>query len=175
LEYKLKCQEETISLQVDAGEDGRFTATIDGNRADVAYGRISDHMIPMTIDGRQKMAFVANTEEGKAVMVDGHTWLFIENNTPLAHRTRGGPKNGDQAITPPMPAVVTKILVAEGDAVGKGQGVIVVSAMKMDTTLSAPFDGVVARINVAEGEKVSPKQILVDIDPSTIEETQTEA
>jgi biotin carboxyl carrier protein len=47
--------------------------------------------------------------------------------------------------------------------------------MKMDTTLSAPFDGVVARINVAEGEKVSPKQILVDIDPSTIEETQTEA
>jgi hypothetical protein len=28
---------------------------------------------------------------------------------------------------------------------------------------------------VAEGEKVSPKQILVDIDPSTIEETQTEA
>jgi 3-methylcrotonyl-CoA carboxylase alpha subunit len=65
-----------------------------------------------------------------------------------------------------MPAVVTKLLVAEGDPVEKGQGVVVVSAMKMDTTLVAPFDGVVTRINVAEGDKVTPQQVLVDIAPA---------
>jgi biotin carboxyl carrier protein len=69
-----------------------------------------------------------------------------------------------------MPAVVTKILVAEGETVEKGQGVVVVSAMKMDTTLAAPIDGVVARINVAEGDKVTPKQVLVDITPVPVTE-----
>jgi len=62
-----------------------------------------------------------------------------------------------------MPAVVTRIMVAVGDAVAKGQGVVVVSAMKMDMILSAPFEGVVERINAAEGDKVTPLQVLVDI------------
>ncbi|HOS98411.1 MAG TPA: acetyl-CoA carboxylase biotin carboxyl carrier protein subunit [Deltaproteobacteria bacterium] len=39
-----------------------------------------------------------------------------------------------------------------------------VSAMKMETTLSAPFPGIVTRINCAEGDKVMPGQILVDIE-----------
>ena len=74
-----------------------------------------------------------------------------------------------------MPAVVTKILIARGDSVEKGQGVVVVSAMKMDTTLTAPFDGVVTRINVAEGDKVTPKQVLVDITPTEAEKTASAA
>jgi 3-methylcrotonyl-CoA carboxylase alpha subunit len=48
--------------------------------------------------------------------------------------------------------------------VEQGQGLLVVSAMKMDTTLTAPFDGVVTQINCAEGDKVTPKQVLVDIE-----------
>ena len=63
-----------------------------------------------------------------------------------------------------MPSVVVRIMVAEGNEVEKGQGVVVVSAMKMETTLQAPFKGRVLKINVAEGEKVMPGQILVDIE-----------
>jgi len=55
-------------------------------------------------------------------------------------------------------------MVSEGDDVEKGQGVVVVSAMKMETTLQAPFKGKVVQINVAEGDKVMPGQILVDIE-----------
>jgi biotin carboxyl carrier protein len=63
-----------------------------------------------------------------------------------------------------MPSVVVRIMTAEGDEVKKGQGVVVVSAMKMETTLQAPFKGRVLKINVAEGEKVMPGQVLVDIE-----------
>ncbi|MRR35573.1 hypothetical protein EG829_13030, partial [bacterium] len=52
----------------------------------------------------------------------------------------------------------------EGDTVTKGQGVVVVSAMKMETTLQAPFAGMVTRVNTAEGDKVMPGMILVDIE-----------
>jgi len=66
-------------------------------------------------------------------------------------------------VTPPMPAVVVRILVNEGDWVSKGQGLIVVSAMKMETTLKAPMDGQVLKINTALQAKVMPGDRLVDI------------
>ena len=72
-----------------------------------------------------------------------------------------------------MPAVVTKILVSTGETVEQGQGLLVVSAMKMDTTLTAPFDGLVTRINCAEGDKVTPSQVLVDIDAAKGDEAES--
>ncbi|MBI9087124.1 MAG: acetyl-CoA carboxylase biotin carboxyl carrier protein subunit [Desulfobacterales bacterium] len=109
-------------------------------------------------------------------MINGRTWLVQDADAqPQQGRRRGGLKNGPTTVTPPMPAVVTRILVNEGDAVTKGQGVIVVSAMKMETTLNAPYDGRVTRINVAEGDKVAPKQILVDIEAAEAAETDETA
>ena len=68
-------------------------------------------------------------------------------------------------VTPPMPSVVVKVLVEEGQTVARGDHLVVVSAMKMETTLTAPFEGRVARINVAAGDKVRPGDILVDLEP----------
>jgi biotin carboxyl carrier protein len=63
-----------------------------------------------------------------------------------------------------MPSVVVKILVQDGQRVEKGQGVVVVSAMKMETTLTAPHGGIVRKVNVAVGDKASPGQVLVEIE-----------
>jgi 3-methylcrotonyl-CoA carboxylase alpha subunit len=63
-----------------------------------------------------------------------------------------------------MPAVVIAVCVNEGDRIEKGQKVVVVSAMKMETTLVAPYNGMVTRVNVRENDKVMPGDILVDID-----------
>lgn len=174
MEYKLKNGEDVIKLDVETDGEERFHASIGERRYEVRYRRISDHQIHLTIDGRQVMAFVADTPEGKTVMVDGRTWL-LEDAAARQTRRRGARQDGPKQVSPPMPAVVTKLLVAEGDRVEKGQAVVVVSAMKMDTTLTSPFDGVVTRINVAEGDKVTPKQVLVDIEPSAAEETASAA
>jgi biotin carboxyl carrier protein len=163
VEYKLKYNEESVALAVAADGEKQFKATIGERQFDVAFKRISDSRLNLVVNGRQTTAFVADTPGGKAVTVNGRTWLFEDERTRGA-RPRGGPQKGPQAVTPPMPAVVTKILVAAGETVEKGQGLLVVSAMKMDTTLTAPFDGVVTRINCAEGDKVTPRQVLVDIE-----------
>ena len=63
-----------------------------------------------------------------------------------------------------MPAVVVSVLVNAGDQVNQGDGVIVVAAMKMETTLTAPYDGKVIKINASEGDNVMPGDILVDIE-----------
>ena len=173
MEYKLKHNEDVITLDVETDGDGRFRVAVGERRYEVCYRRISEHQLHLTVDGRQRMAFVADTPEGKTVMVDGRTWL-LEDATRQTRR-RSVRQDGPKQVSPPMPAVVTKLLVARGDRVEKGQGVVVVSAMKMDTTLTAPFDGTVTRINVAEGDKVTPKQVLVDIEPSAAEETASAA
>jgi 3-methylcrotonyl-CoA carboxylase alpha subunit len=170
MEYQFKNNEETLSLAVETDGPERFCATIGDRRREVVYRRISDHKIHLTVDGRQMMAFVADTPEGKAVIIQGRAWL-LEDVAAARTRRRGTRRDGPKQVSPPMPAVVTKLLVAEGDRVEKGQGVVVVSAMKMDTTLAAPFDGMVTRINVAEGDKVTPQQVLVDIAPTENEES----
>ena len=62
-----------------------------------------------------------------------------------------------------MPSVVVRILVEEGEQVKRGQGLVVVSAMKMETILRAPSDGIVRKINTVLDQKVSPGDILVEI------------
>lgn len=165
MEYRLKISEETFDLNIETDGEDRFTVTRDEKTIPVRFQRIDEHRIHLSVDGRQSVAFVADTAEGKTVLVEGSAWLVEDMDAqPRQGRRRGGLQNGPSEVTPPMPAVVTRILVAEGDTVVKGQGVVVVSAMKMETTLPAPFDGRVTRINVAEGDKVAPKQVLVDIE-----------
>ena len=162
MEYKLKYNAETVTLAGETEGEGQFKATIGDSRYKVAFQRISDSRLQLVVNGRQAAAFAADTPAGKFVAVNGRAWL-LEDDSTRSTRARSGSKSGPQVVTPPMPAVVTKILVSVGETVEKGQGLLVVSAMKMDTTLSAPFDGVVTGINAAEGDKVTPKQVLVDI------------
>lgn len=162
MHFKLKNDKTVIDLAVADSADGQFTAAIGEKRIEVGCRRIDDHRLQLTVEGRQTSAWVADTPEGKAVMVAGRTWLLEVADT-RGPRARSGPQNGPKAVTAPMPAVVTRILVQPGHPVEKGQALIVVSAMKMDTTLTAPYAGVVKAVNVAEGDKVTPKQVLVDI------------
>jgi pyruvate carboxylase len=69
-----------------------------------------------------------------------------------------------------MPSAVIRILAAEGDLVNRGQSLIVLSAMKMETTLTAPYHGLVKKIHVAVGAQVMPGEILLEIEP--VEEEQ---
>lgn len=163
MEYKLRYNEEKVALAIESDGEGQFKATIGDNQFEVTYQRISNSRPNLVVNGRQATAFVADTFGGKAVTVNGRTW-FLEDESARSPRPRSGPQSGPKAVTPPMPAVVTKILVSTGETVEKGQALLVVSAMKMDTTLSAPFDGVVTQISCSEGDKVTPKQVLVDIE-----------
>jgi 3-methylcrotonyl-CoA carboxylase alpha subunit len=64
-------------------------------------------------------------------------------------------------------------MVRVGQTVEKKQPLVVVSAMKMEMTLSAPFGGTVTAVNADEGAQVKPGEILVDIEPGQ-EGTQDE-
>ena len=71
---------------------------------------------------------------------------------------------GPQKITAPMPGKIVRIMVAVGDEVKAGQGVIVMEAMKMQNEMKSPKDGKVQKILTSEGSTVNPGDTLAVIE-----------
>ena len=71
---------------------------------------------------------------------------------------------GKAEIKTAMPGKVVRILVAASDEVKKGDGLIVVEAMKMQNEMRSPKDGKVAGIRVAEGETVGAGDVLLVVE-----------
>jgi len=64
-------------------------------------------------------------------------------------------------VKAPMPGLIRNILVQPGDTVSKGQGLLVLEAMKMENILKSPADGVVKSIKIEMGQAVEKNQVLI--------------
>lgn len=62
---------------------------------------------------------------------------------------------GGQTVSAPMPGTVLKVLVSQGQAVKKGDVLLILEAMKMENEIFAPCDGTVASVSVSSGSSVS--------------------
>ena len=160
--------------QVDAStRDGDLVLSVEGpERREFPCRRLPDGRLLLDCDGGTVEAVAVRDGGDIWVSIEGRSWLLEDADKAPARRARSGrEKLGD--VTPPMPAVVVRVQVAPGDLVTKGQGLIVVSAMKMETTLVSPHDGEVASVNAVVGEKVAPGDVLVDVTPAAAEQEET--
>jgi biotin carboxyl carrier protein len=82
----------------------------------------------------------------------------------LRNRTGSSQMLSERTIMSPMPGKVVKIPVAVGDIVKKGDTVITISAMKMESEYKSPIDGTVGIIHVLEGSTVEANQVLIEIE-----------
>lgn len=71
---------------------------------------------------------------------------------------------GPAPVLAPMPGLVVRILVNEGDIVQAGQGVIVMEAMKMENELRTTSAGTVRSVKAAEGTAVEKGTVLVELE-----------
>ena len=68
---------------------------------------------------------------------------------------------GELAIVAPIPGLVVKVLVKEGDEIQEDQPLIILEAMKMENELRAARKGKVQKINVAPGQRVEQNALLL--------------
>jgi biotin carboxyl carrier protein len=66
-------------------------------------------------------------------------------------------------IKAPMPGLVLKVLVSEGDLIKKGEGLLVLEAMKMENLIKAPADIKIFKINIKSGQIVEKNQVLISL------------
>ena len=125
------------------------------------------------VDGvRVSLAPAAAPRHSRAVVVREGERVFAqvgERNYRLTVMSRAAAEAAEHApaqgeLEAPMPGRVTRVAVAVGDAVKRGQELIVVEAMKMENALVAPEDGVVMSVAVKVGDMVAPGPALIVIE-----------
>jgi biotin carboxyl carrier protein len=116
----------------------------------------------LRVDGRSVVVpFVVNGTE-VWFSLDGEIW-----SADVAEKgARAAARHRDHSMSAPMPGIVLKILVKEGQSVTKAAPLLILEAMKMEHVVAAPYDGTVAAINCREGELVQPGIELVSINRS---------
>jgi pyruvate carboxylase subunit B len=71
---------------------------------------------------------------------------------------------GPAPLIAPMPGLVVRVNVTEGDEVAAGQGLVVMEAMKMENELRAPAAGRVSRVHATAGTAVEKGTVLVELE-----------
>ena len=151
-------------------EDGGFAATVDGEAHRVAWvasGRrtaaaggttVEEHALE--IDGRVVRAVVARGRDRVQVALAGRVYTF-ETGEETRQATAGA---GSGTVVAPMPGKVLAVLVAPGERVAIGQPLIVLEAMKMESTLTADVAGSVRTVAAVAGATVAGGDVLVEIE-----------
>ncbi|MGH2750152.1 MAG: acetyl/propionyl/methylcrotonyl-CoA carboxylase subunit alpha [Actinomycetota bacterium] len=104
------------------------------------------------------------TEPGHGVLIiDGHpVRLWHRGMAASAAAAVGAQASGE--LTAPMQGTILRVLVASGDEVAAGEPLIVLEAMKMETTIAAPKDGTVTKLEVQQGETAGAGQVLAVVE-----------
>ncbi len=145
----------------------------DGNKVEISVdGKIYDIDVVMSEsgfcsiihEGRSYNAESVRHSEGKYSITTNFRHFDIELSNPQKKYLRGRQSAADEVqetITSPMPGKIIKIMVTEEMEVKQGDALIVVEAMKMQSTYSAAQNATVEKIHVTEGDSVSRDQLLI--------------
>ena len=102
---------------------------------------------------------------GSQFDVDGvELMLDVDDPRDAPFARAPGESEGRQTLRAPMPGKVVRVLVSEGDAVERDQGLIVIEAMKMQNAMKSPKAGRVAELRVREGEAVAAGDTLAVVE-----------
>lgn len=113
------------------------------------------------IDGRSYSVIAADG----AIRVNGREFsIELFDPRQMRRHGTGGIGEGRQNIVAPMPGKVVRVLVAAGDAVEAGQGLVVVEAMKMQNEMKSPKTGKVVEVKTKPDATVAAGDVLMVIE-----------
>jgi biotin carboxyl carrier protein len=147
---------------------GALEARLDGKPIDVDVVDVAGRaQLSVRVNGRVVDLTTEGAPPEMGAVASGHrSYVRVESERMRSaeQAKKGGAKGGDKAVKSPMPGRVVKVLVARGDTVQPGQGLLVLEAMKMENEVRAKVAGVVAEIHVAPGAAVEGGAKLVTLD-----------
>lgn len=153
---------------VELKRDGRrIAAVIDGREIEYDASEVEPGIFLLNNDGNNYEAAISMKADGGYLATVRGFEVELELIDPK--RLRGGVSGGDDAggraeIKSAMPGKIVRLIAAAGDEIAKGDGVLVVEAMKMQNELRSSRDGIVKEIAVAEGDTVGAGQLLAVIE-----------
>ena len=142
--------------------------SVDGKVYEVDFESVSGQPVySLIVDGKSHESYVAAGDHDWQVLIRGRLFpVTVEDEREKRLRSAAGggvAETGEFHLRAPMPGLVVAILVEEGQAVKKGQVLLILESMKMQNELKSPRDGMVGRLRVKAGETVEQKQTLLSV------------
>jgi geranyl-CoA carboxylase alpha subunit len=177
MELIVRHGEREEEVHLDERDDGTFSVRV-GERTydvDIAHaGKLTSlRLLGGAEDGRQfEVATRHLRRRGQAASgyavyeVSSHAGVDrVEITDPLTRLAEAAVEGaaGATTVMAYMPGRVVEVLVAEGDSVAKGQGIVVLEAMKMKNEIQSEIDGLVIRLHVEQGQAVEGGDPLFEI------------
>jgi biotin carboxyl carrier protein len=119
----------------------------------------------LRLDDGTQFSFVHHSHGNVHEISHGGATVTVEVIDPLAakRRRREDEMSSGGVVKALMPGRVVRVLVAKGDVVQKGAGLLILEAMKMENEIQAPADGTVDELFVEPGQTVEAGAELVHI------------
>jgi biotin carboxyl carrier protein len=160
--YAARVEGLAIRAEVRAvkGGEGRYEVLVDGRALEVDVREAGIHGLSLLVDGRTHDVAVERRAGGYRVAVAGRV-LDVDLEEGAAMAAPRAPSRGPVRVLAPMPGKLVRVLVAAGETVSAGQGLVVMEAMKMENEIRAPRAGRVTEAPVREGQAVETGALLV--------------
>jgi biotin carboxyl carrier protein len=142
--------------------------SVDGKVYEIDFEAVSGQPVySLIVDGRSHESYIYPGDDNWQVLMRGRLYpVTVEDERERRLRAAAGggvAETGEFHLRAPMPGLVVAVPVAEGEAVKRGQVILILESMKMQNELKAPRDGTIGRIRVRPGETVEQKQTLLSM------------
>lgn len=164
--YNIKInEEEALTLALDAGN-----ITVAGNDLKWDIQALPNNSFSIIANNKSYVAYLEGIDRARKTMD-----LRIENNIynvkiqepiDLLLAKMGLDISKTQKVEPikaPMPGLVLKVIVSEGQSIKKGEPVLILEAMKMENVFKASADATVKAIKINEGQAVEKGEVLIEL------------
>ncbi len=142
--------------------------SVDGKVYEIDFESVSGQPVySLIVDGRSHESYIYQGDDNWQVLMRGRLYpVTVEDEREQRLRAAAGGRvaeTGEFHLRAPMPGLVVAIPVTEGQAVKRGEVILILESMKMQNELKAPRDGKIGRIRVRPGESVEQKQTLLSV------------
>ncbi len=138
---------------------------VDGEAVDVNIEQAGvDTLYSVLFGGRSYELLIEPNRYTYDIMLKGE-FYSVQVEDERSRRVNASRKmvlpEGELAVVAPIPGLVVKVLVAEGDEIEEGQPLVLLEAMKMENELRALRPGKVKQVKVAAGQRVEQNAVLL--------------
>ena len=135
-----------------------FQFKIDGKEYKTAVNELEGGITEVTVNGKSYKVEIEHAAPKVAPAAKDAPAAAPKADAPKA--AADVPAGGKKVVSP-LPGSVIKVLVAEGQAVKKGDTLLTLESMKMENTIAAECDGTVKQVAVKAGQTVMQDDLLV--------------
>jgi len=160
--HAFKLEDREINVELSRARSG-YRLHVGDRVVPVTLHTEDDGSSILTVAGHSERIVVATRGDEVFVHLDGEAFQ-LRYRHPLDRLAASLHGSAEDSIRAPMPGSIVALQVKAGDAVAKGQVLLVMESMKMETTLTAARDGVVAQVHFAPGQTFDRDAVLVTLE-----------